>query len=300
MSKMPLKIFFLSIAVTFSLSGIAFSNITIIDDTGHKVTLKRPAQRIVSLYGGITETVCALDFCKRLVGVTKRDRWPREVQDKTKVGTHMRPNLEIILGLKPDLVIQGSIRPGSQLIVEKLRAMSIPVAIFNPVDFDSLFSEMRRIGILCGNEKRALNKIDLLKRQLLKTREDFPLSKRPKVIFEVSYPSLLVAGRKNFVSDIISKAGGINPVKKDKKLVKLSLEAIISLSPDVYVIQKGPMNPLEMLPSKRPNFSTIQAIKEGRVLVVDEFLFSRPTPRSVKAVRTLRRYLFKNFPNRDR
>ncbi len=298
MSGMNFRIFILSIAIIFSLSNIAFSKITIIDDTGYKVMLKRPALRIVSLYGGITETVCALGFCERLVGVTKRDWWPREVQQKTKVGTHMRPNLEIILGLKPDLVIQGSVRPGSQIIVEKLRAMSIPVAIFNPVDFDSLFSEMKRIGILCGDEKGALHKIGMLKKQLFQIRKSLPLSKRPKVIFEVSYPSLLVAGEKNFVTDIINMAGGINPVKKDKKLVKLSLEAIISLSPDVYIIQKGPMNHLETPPTKRPNFSTIMAVKNGRILIVDEFLFSRPTPRSVKAVKTLREYLYKIFPKK--
>ncbi len=272
------------------------ANISIIDDTGQTVAIKSPAKRIVTLYGALTETVCALGFCNRLVGVTKRDNWPEECRKKPKIGTHMRPNLELIVALKPDLVLQGSVRPGSQLVVERLKAIGIPVAIFNPTNFQELFHEIKRIGILCGDTKRADNLIKEMKKELSQLKNRYPLSKSPRVIYEISYPNFLVAGKKNFVSAIIYRAGGENIIKTPKKLVKIGIETIVSSSPDVYIVQKGPMNKLLNKPCERPNFKTIGAVSQNRVLIVDEFTFSRPTPRSVEAVKILRRYFFKYYP----
>lgn len=292
-SKRLLSVICLSLLVaSFLHQAIVHAQVTVFDDAGNKIVLKSPAKRIVSLYGGITETVCAIGACNKLVGVTKRDSWPPEVRNKTKIGTHMRPNLELIMGLKPDLVLQGSARPGSQMVVEKLKELGIQVAIFNPTTFDGLFSTIERIAILCGYEEKGQRLVQHIKARLRKCREEYPFHKQPKVIFEVSYPSLLFAGKRNIVNDIILQAGGKNTVKKDKKFVRYSLEQIIIDDPDVYIIQKGPMNRLSLDVAKRPNFNAIRAVREGHILLVDEFLFSRPGPRSVEAVELLRRYLY--------
>ncbi len=269
-----------------------FAEISIVDDAGNVIRLSRPAKRIVSLYGGITETVCAIGACDQLVGVTKRDSWPPQVRKKPKIGTHMRPNLELILGLKPDLVIQGSARPGSQIIVGKLRMMGIKVALFNPHSLQGLYSTIQRISTLCGRQKEGDRLVGQMKDRIRSCQAQYPLNKRFKVIFEVSYPSLLFAGKKNIVSDIIKEAGGINTVTKEKKFVRYSLEQLILDDPDVYIVQKGPMNRNAPPPSQRANFDSIRAVKDGHVLFVDEFLFSRPGPRVVEAVEILRKYLF--------
>ncbi len=289
---MHLSLFCLALLLPFHYC-LAHAEITITDDTGCQISLKRPAQRIVSLYGGITETVCAIGACDALAGVTKRDSWPSQVKTKTKIGTHMRPNLELIVGLKPDLVIQGSSRHGSQIVVQKLRNMKIPVAIFNPTTFEGLFSTIKRISILCGHNKEGQKLIKTIKARLDKCQKDYPLPSKPKVIFEVSYPSLLFAAKRNIVNDIIAQAGGENAVKLDKKFVRYSVEQIILDAPDVYIIQKGPMNRTNLDIKKRVNFQAIEAVKQGHILIVDEFLFSRPGPRSVQAVELLRKYLYK-------
>ena len=69
------------------------------------------------------------------------------------------------------------------------------------------------------------------------------------------------------------------------------MEALIKRDPEVYIIQKGPMNRNPSLPSERPHFHVLDAVKEGRVLVVDEQAFSRPGPRSIEAVEELARFL---------
>ncbi len=281
----------LLVSFYFSCSS-GHAEVSVFDDAGCRISLDHPAKRIVSLYGGLTEIVCAIGACNQLVGVTKRDAWPVQVKNKQRVGTHMRPNLELILALRPELVLQGSSRPGSQMVVQKLKEMGIKVAIFNPMDFPALYSTIERVGKLCGHDKEARSLIEHMQRQLESAKKRYPLKKRPRIIFEVSYPSLLFAGQKNMVNDIIRMAGAENVVKKDKKFVRLSLEQIIVDDPDIYVVQKGPMNRTNTTPRKRPNFDAIRAVRSGHILVVDEFLFSRPGPRSVKAVEQLRGCLY--------
>ena len=114
---------------------------------------------------------------------------------------------------------------------------------------------------------------------------------RPKVFFEVRYPNLLGAGRGSIVNDIIKRAGGINCIESHKKMVRIGMEALIKRDPGVYIIQRGPMNKNPSHPSERPHFHVLGAVRDGRMMMVDEQVFSRPGPRSVKAVEQLAAFL---------
>jgi iron complex transport system substrate-binding protein len=69
------------------------------------------------------------------------------------------------------------------------------------------------------------------------------------------------------------------------------MEALIACNPEAYVIQRGPMNPNPGVPEARPHFGILRAVKEGRVLFVDEQVYSRPGPRSIDAVEELAAFL---------
>ncbi len=111
------------------------------------------------------------------------------------------------------------------------------------------------------------------------------------MFFEVRYPNLLGAGQQSIVNDVILKAGGTNCLPNDKKLVRINIETLVGYDPDVYVVQKGPMNRNPGNPKDRSNFQLIKAVRDGRVLLVDEYLFSRPGPRSVDAAEQLAAFL---------
>lgn len=72
------------------LTGMPFmANIsarTFVDDTGRKVFLANPPQRIVSLAPNITEMLFALDSGGRVVGITSSCNFPREAAALPKVG----------------------------------------------------------------------------------------------------------------------------------------------------------------------------------------------------------------------
>jgi iron complex transport system substrate-binding protein len=206
------------------------------------------------------------------------------------VGTHLQPNVEMILSLKPDLVVQGGVPKGLPAL-ERLEAESVPVAMFVPHDFAGLFSVINRLGALTGKAGAAQALVAAMEAKLAEVARRVAGKLRPTVFFEVRYHNLLAAGRGSLVDDIITRAGGANIVTGAKKLMPFGLEALIQANPDVYIIQQGPMNRSPEDIYARPHFGELKAVKAKRVLVVDESLFSRPGPRSAEAVETLARFL---------
>lgn len=263
------------------------AELSITDDRGEMVRLAAPPERIISLMGGLTEILAALGVADRLVGRIQGDQTVRGVPT---VGTHLQPNVEMILALKPDLVVQGGVAKGLPALA-RLTAEGVPVALFDPRDFAGVFATIRRLGTLTGREAAAEVLVAELEARLAKVAQAVAGKPRPTVFFEVRYPNLLGAGRGSLVHDIITRAGGENVLTHPQKLVPFSLEALLRLNPEVYLIQQGPMNKSPQDIYSRPNFQELKAVKERRVLVVDQEMFSRPGPRAVEAVELLARYL---------
>jgi iron complex transport system substrate-binding protein len=257
------------------------------DDRGVAVTLAAPPQRIVSLYGGLTEILRALGAADRVVARIQGDE---TVPGVPTVGTHLQPNVEMILALKPDLVVQGGVPKGMPAL-KRLEAAQVPVAMFAPHDFAGLFSTITRLGALTGREEAAAALTRSMQAKLAEVAQRVADHPKPRVFFEVRELNLLAAGQGSLVNDIITRAGGVNIVKSPQKLTLYSLEALIQANPEVYIIQKGAMNRSPEDIYARPYFQELKAVKTRRVLVVNESLFSRPGPRSAEAVEELARFL---------
>ncbi|EFK09431.1 periplasmic binding protein [delta proteobacterium NaphS2] len=268
------------------------ATVRITDDFGQEITLNQPAKRIIALYGAYNEILAAIGVEDRLVGRTKTDVLPASIRKKPSIGTHMRPNVEMVMGLKPDLIIQSSGRKESMMVVRQLQREGLKVAVFHPTDFESLFSVIRRLGVLTGKSLQAEELVDSLQLRLRNVAHCLHgIRHRPRVFFEVRYPNLLGAGRGSIVNDIIQKAGGLNCMDSDKKLVRIGMETLIEQHPEVYIIQRGPMNKNPTHPSERPHFRILEPVKTGRIMFVDEQVYSRPGPRSVEAVEALAVFL---------
>jgi iron complex transport system substrate-binding protein len=257
------------------------------DDLGQEVSLANPPRRIVSLYGGLTEVLVALGLAGNVVGHIQGDS---SLTNIPMVGTHLQPNVEMILALKPDLVVQGGVPKGMPAL-RRLEAEGVPVAVFAAHDFPGLFSLIRRLGELTGREKEAASLNRSLEEHLAETARRLKGLPAVRVFFEVRYPNLLAAGRGSMVNDLITRAGGVNVVESPQSLASFGLEALLQADPEAYIIQQGPMNKSPGDIYSRPNFQELRAVKNRRVLVVEEGLFSRPGPRSAEAVEQLARFL---------
>jgi len=257
------------------------------DDRGQTVSLPSSPQRIISLYGGLTDILVALGAGDRLVARTQGDEARPGLPT---VGTHLQPNVEMIIALKPDLVVQGGVPKGMPAL-KRLEAEGIPVALFAPRDFPGLFRTMERLGVLTGRSEAAADLVRGHQARLAEVARRVGARRPVTVFFEVRYHNLLAAGRGSMVNDIILRAGGLNIVDSSQRMVAFNLEALLQADPEVYLIQKGPMNRSPEDIYSRPYFQELRAVKERRVLMVEESLFSRPGPRAAEAVELLSRFL---------
>lgn len=280
-----------------SVSSLRAEPVAITDDQGTEIRLAAPARRIIALYGAFNEILAAMGLTDRLAARTQADVEPPGIAALPSIGTHMRPNLELILGLAPDLVLQMGGREAASEPVAALRRLGVPTAFFTAGSFAELFAVIERLGALTGEPGRATALTAALTARLDKVAEKVRAARAagataPRVVYEVRYPNLLAAGRLSLVSEVIERAGGVNPVQGDGKLARLAEEELLRLGPDVYLVQRGPMNPTPIPPAERPHFASLAAVKAGRVHTVDERAFSRPGPRAVEAVEELARILY--------
>lgn len=276
----------LALLLTLLSTASALADVVAQDDRGREVRLQAPAQRVVPLYGGLTDILLALGLEQRIIARTAADDAP-QLQERVSVGTHMRPNLELLVGLGPDLVLQMGGRKEAMLPLEAAERQGIATAFFQARDFASLFSVIERIGRLTGSEERARALVAVMRSRLQAVARSVAKGPRPSVFFEVRYPNLLAAGRQSMVSAVIEAAGGRNCVQSEDKLVRLNEEALLALNPDVCLVQHGPMNPNPTPLDERGHFRTLDCVAKGRWQVVEEKLFSRPGPGSVAAVEQL-------------
>lgn len=275
---------------TFEVNAGSFK---IVDDAGRTILLSQSARRIIPLYGAFSEMLFSIGAGDSVIARTQADKFPPELARLPSVGTHMRPDIEIILGLKPDLVIVSASRKDDSPVLARLSERGIPIAVFNPRSFDDICSVINRLGVLCGREKEALAATDGLMQRLAAVRAKIKDEKVQKMVFfEIRAEPLTGAGASSIVSEIIRAAGGENILQNDKAIVRYSLENLLSQEPDYYLVQSGPMNKSPSVPGKRAHFDRLKSVREGRVLFVDELIFSRPGPRCVEAVELLAAALY--------
>jgi iron complex transport system substrate-binding protein len=267
--------------------------IEIVDDLGQKISLTQPAKRIIPLYGAFSEMLFAAGAGGQVIARTQADNFPPELIKLPSVGTHMRPNFEMILGFKPDLVIQSATRTEEVPEISRLVESGIPVAVFAPKTFQDIFSVIERLGILSGHPESASAFASSLLHRLETVQGKLKgIENKQRVFFEIRAEPLTGAGRGSIVYEILKSAGAENVLKNEKAIVQYNLEALLFENPDTYIVQQGPMNKNPMDPRKRSHFDRLKCVREGRIVFADEFIYSRPGPRCVDAVEQLAAALY--------
>ena len=269
----------------------AATPIVITDDTGTTLTINQPARRVIALYGAFNEIFLALGAGDLLVARTAADGNLPELAALPAIGTHMRPNAELVLAQRPDVVVQLEGRSEAQTQTENLRSLGLNVLTFEVNSFERLFEVTQLLGQLVGREQAATALVNGWKGRLQALRSSSAGKPGPRIFYEVRYPNLLAAGRGGISSEILALAGGENVVTDSKKLVRFSEEALIAANPDVYLIQQGPMNPAPTPLDERDHYKGLRVVREGRVLVVDEDRFASPGPRALDAAEELAGWL---------
>ena len=245
-----------------------------IDEQGRAVKINSDPQRIISLAPSVTETLFALGLSDRIVGVTSYCDYPPEAAQKERVGDTMRPSLEKIIALKPDLVIAST---ASQLeqFVQRLDELGVPIYVSNPRLLDDVLSSIERIGEIAGAKQRALELSRTLRERIEAIGRRSATLGKPKVLFILGTEPLITVGKMSFVSDLIRRAGGesiSDDVSEDYP--QYSLETAVAKQPEVIFLQAGESD----LPSR---LKQTPAARADRVYRLNDDLLLRPGPRIV-------------------
>src|SRR5437867_11549444 len=113
---------------------------TVVDDLGRRVYLAKPPRRVVSLAPSVTEILFAVGLDAEVAGVTTFCEYPAQGKTRPKVGAAI-PNLEVILGLKPGLVVgTDAIRPD---VLAKLEQLKSPVFVRSAKSLERALGDIR-------------------------------------------------------------------------------------------------------------------------------------------------------------
>lgn len=261
--------------------------VTITDDAGREVTLKERPERIVSLAPANTEIVYSLGLMDRLVGVTTFDDYPAEVKDIAKIGDFTTPNLEAIAAAEPDLVLATT---GVQAdVISKLEELGAVVVALDPASVEAVEDAVRDVGALCGATSKADEVVSAMESDLEALSAKLEGREPVRCFVEIAQEPLFTAGEGTLIGDVVARAGGENVVA-EKGYVAYSVEQLMKDAPEVYLVTKGSMSDPKTL-SKRPGYSKLTSVREGRVFTLDDNLVSRPGPRIVQGAEQIARAL---------
>ena len=265
------------------------------DDMGRPVALAAPARRIVSLLPSATETLLALDARDRLVGRTRYDRDP-SIAAVTDIGGGLDPNVEALVGLRPDLVITSAGHARGDL-ADRLATAGIATLAIRIEDTTDAYRSMLTIARAIGDSARGVVLVDAIRSDLRRVAASVT-GRRPRVFYVVFNDPPMTAGPNSFIGQLLDVAGAENIFADvDRNWATVTMEEIVKRAPDIVILPTGelPASSLAKLRAQ-PGWSSLAAVREGRVAFVDGDLVNRPGARMGAAARALHDALAASAP----
>jgi iron complex transport system substrate-binding protein len=250
---------------------------------GRKLSWPAKPQRIVSLSPATTEMIYAIGAQGQLVGVTHDCNYPPEAARKTQLGKFGSVNLEALIRAKPDLIL---VTAEMRTVLAPLKRLNVPILAFQAPQMSAIPANLRSLGKYtaqaAGAEKAAL--------AMEKELRSLPhVTQKPSVFYLLWDNPLITASPSSFVGDVLNRAGGHNVVKNTQApFPHYSLEALLKADPQVLIV---PQSVADRLHFNKPPFDRLQAVRQQRILRVDDDLISRPGPRVTQAMQQIAAYL---------
>jgi iron complex transport system substrate-binding protein len=253
------------------------------DDFGHAVNAESVPTRIVSLNPATTEILFTIGAGSRLVGRTKYDLWPDSARLVPALGDGIRPNVEVVLATRPDLVILYA-SEDNRGPAERLRAAGVSTLSLKIDHISDFRRTTALLGVILRDSARAQTVIDSVYRSLERVRLNTAALPHPSVFWHIWDAPLITIGRGSFMNELIEIAGARNiyaDIAGPSKSV--SLEDVAKRDPDFILAGAIGAETIR----KDPRWRIVRAARTGRVLVVDTILVARPSVRLGEAAASL-------------
>jgi iron complex transport system substrate-binding protein len=259
------------------------------DDRGVSLTFAQSPQRIVSLLPSLTESICAMDQCQRLVGVDRYSTYPASVRRLPVLGGGLDPNIEGIVALRPDVVVLATSSRASQ----RLESLGIKVVALEPKSHADVRRVLKKLGVLLEvpDELGADRLWRVIDSGVSAASQSLsPKARNSRVYFEVNRGPY-AAGESSFIGETLTRLGVKNVVPAALgPFPRLNPEFVVHANPDVIMV--GSRNAQAM--QTYPGWTSIKAIREKRICVFEpeeSDVLVRPGPRMAEAARIMARCL---------
>lgn len=269
--------------------------LTFTDGLDREVSLRGPAQRVVSLAPSNTEILFAIGAGGQVVGRDQLSDFPEEAKAVTDVGSTFDDlNTELIVSLEPDLVLAAEINTPEQ--VKQLEDLGLTVYYLkNPLTLEEMYGNLEIVAQLTGHAEEATALIESLKARVAAVDEKIaPLSARPGVFYELDATDPAkpyTAGKGTFITQLIDRAGGYNIASELDGYPQISLEQVVAADPAFIILGDARYGVTPESIAQRPGWENLSAVQNGNIFPFNDDLVSRPGPRLVDALEELAKLL---------
>lgn len=260
--------------------------LTVKDFAGREVSIESEPMHIVSLAPSITETLYFIEALDKVVGITKWDNYPNNVQEGRIIVGDMEPNIEIIASLKPDLIIGLKYH---LKYIDQLEKIA-PVLIVEPQSVEEIYEAVELLGNVTNKEDQAQKAIMEMEEKINNIQEKVKNKEKPRVLYIVWWDPLITAGNGTFIGELITLGGGENIFADTQGWPQVSVEEVIARNPEIIILPPSAgITANELCDSPLTN---TDAVKNGRVYTLSsDDIVARQSPRVVEGLEEIARFL---------
>lgn len=191
------------------------------DQTGKIITLQSIPKRIVSLVPSQTELLFYFGLEEEVAGITKFCIHPESwFRSKTRVGGTKKLSIDVIHGLRPELIIANK-EENVKEQVEEL-AKDYPVWVSDVNNLEDALSMIRSLGEITGKSEIADSVVDEIRRRFNELIPSTPL-RTAYLIWRDPYMSV---GGDTFIHDMLMRGGFNNIFGHNKRYPEVSVDEL--------------------------------------------------------------------------
>ncbi|PID94842.1 MAG: hypothetical protein CSA89_00350 [Bacteroidales bacterium] len=231
-------------------------------------------KKIVSLAPSVTQSIYSMGGQDLIVGCTNYCKLAKK-DKKQIVSSAIKPNIEKIVRLSPDLVIaSGLTNPKDIATLERL---GIKVVVYQtPKSFNEICSQFVELGELIGKKDKAVEIVESSSKKIKEIINKSKWKSPPSIFFQIGSSPIFSVVDNTFMSDYISFLGGTN-IASGLDGGVVSREFVLSKNPNIIIITTmGVVGEKErQIWSK---YRQLDATKTNSIYIVESEIACQPTP----------------------